>query len=355
MDLLSASVLYITVVAFVVYILLFGQSDFHRGGIVGRIHLFLTETMWEKMGRVAARVFGEECVAQCSKVWDYCANKPNPLTQIFYLSLVIPGYIIFNLYAVPYFPDGAEGETLVWRFRKFMVPAWTTVTLTAFLLASLSDPGVITAENVDEYNKVYPRDKVLYREVKTCRTCGFVRPPRSKHCSKCDVCVAALDHHCPWVNNCIGERNMRWFLLFLFCNAVYTGYGAFLGFVVSRNILAEDGLFSPDAHIKIRSGALIPVTWTIRVMYLVKVSMFLPALVAFGAIMSVFLFGFIFYQLWHIGKGMTTTETFKWDAVRKKNKDAKNIYDHGVFRNIMNMAFPPSVSNQKQSDKQKSS
>lgn len=37
----------------------------------------------------------------------------------------------------------------------------------------------------------------------------------SKHCKLCMKCVQGFDHHCRWLNMCIGERNYKVFFVFL--------------------------------------------------------------------------------------------------------------------------------------------
>ncbi|XP_022086544.1 probable palmitoyltransferase ZDHHC16 [Acanthaster planci] len=61
----------------------------------------------------------------------------------------------------------------------------------------------------------YPPQIVSDTGVATiCKKCIAPKPPRTHHCSICNKCILKMDHHCPWINNCVGHYNYRYFIMF---------------------------------------------------------------------------------------------------------------------------------------------
>nr|XP_051685946.1 palmitoyltransferase ZDHHC11 isoform X3 [Oryctolagus cuniculus] len=49
-----------------------------------------------------------------------------------------------------------------------------------------------------------------------CHLCQIKVNKHTKHCRTCNKCVAGFDHHCDWLNNCVGSRNYWYF----FCSVL---------------------------------------------------------------------------------------------------------------------------------------
>lgn len=67
--------------------------------------------------------------------------------------------------------------------------------------------------------------------VKYCEECDIYRPPRTIHCGLCGCCIERLDHHCPWIGTCVGKRNYKYFLFFLWSVFLSVCYGIIFGAV----------------------------------------------------------------------------------------------------------------------------
>jgi palmitoyltransferase len=45
-----------------------------------------------------------------------------------------------------------------------------------------------------------------------CQFCDAHVHERTKHCGLCNRCTFEFDHHCMWLNNCVGKNNYSYFL-----------------------------------------------------------------------------------------------------------------------------------------------
>ena len=74
-------------------------------------------------------------------------------------------------------------------------------------------------------------------DVYTCTTCLVRQPPRSKHWRTCNHCVPVFDHHCIWIDACVGEGNHTFFLFYIALVTVNTGL--FAGWLLYQLLFAR--------------------------------------------------------------------------------------------------------------------
>lgn len=73
----------------------------------------------------------------------------------------------------------------------------------------------------------------------TCRFCNSEKIDRVHHCKTCKTCILLMDHHCPFVNNCVGAANQKYFLLFCFYIAAACFYTVCLAAITAGETLAK--------------------------------------------------------------------------------------------------------------------
>ncbi|TXG65702.1 hypothetical protein EZV62_006977 [Acer yangbiense] len=219
-------------------------------------------------------------------------------------------------------PDhGAGGGLLPLRYLSLLGIA---IGVVLFLLTSYTDPGTVNAENVSQYIAAYPYDNMIYTE-RECSTCKILKPARSKHCSICDRCVARFDHHCGWMNNCIGEKNTRYFMAFLLWHFFLCLYGTVaLGLILAGRLKELKVVYILTVYYGIENSfrSLTPhaVQWLLGA-YNTQI-----LLMVFLSIVSLLVGGFFGYHANLCRTNTTTNETFKWQdyiSWQRKIKEAK--------------------------------
>ena len=128
-------------------------------------------------------------------------QRPFHPYQIFITTATALSVIFFSIFVLPLLPEPA----LATISSVYAIMFFVTVTVWAVLTGSNpSDP-------LEDPNK------------KHCSLCRLEVSERSRHCVRCGRCVVNLDHHCKWLNNCIGESNYRYFALLCVIFLLFSG------------------------------------------------------------------------------------------------------------------------------------
>ncbi|VDD88274.1 unnamed protein product [Enterobius vermicularis] len=184
-------------------------------------------------------------------------------TLMAYGCMIYADFVVINWIIIPTYSQSLWGVVHTVIFNTVLLFA-----LIAHVRAMCSDPGIVPInrtlkggwrrvngayddvmtdtdyeESGSERETMIGSDDYVGEDWSICIRCESYRPPRAHHCRICKCCVRKMDHHCPWVNNCVGEFNQKYFLLFL----LYVGLSATyaLGLVIAA-WLSHDK-FSPNS------------------------------------------------------------------------------------------------------------
>lgn len=177
---------------------------------------------------------------------DICLLAPGAHVNWFWIStIVIAVCVLFAIFV----PDSGE----VWS--TVLVCALGGTALVLMVLASTLDPGVIPPRREDEpvidqhqlialggaraqqHASSTAREQVVTM-LEPCSSCQTLRPPRSSHCRRADVCLLEFDHACGVVGSVVARRTFGLFVLQLLF------YVLFALAVCVRSVVAAVMLFS---------------------------------------------------------------------------------------------------------------
>ncbi|XP_045509392.1 palmitoyltransferase ZDHHC16B [Colias croceus] len=210
-----------------------------------------------------------------------------------------------------------------------------------------------------------PHGAMLVEAAGICKKCISPKPPRTHHCSVCDKCILAMDHHCPWLNNCVGYFNARYFYLYMaYMVAGVTFvivFGLDIGYVViwindpdAVTLKDEPELIGHPLRLN-QSGVLVPVkdileydsensprehilpTPLITEAQLISADPWKRKAVIFVAVACIAVFialgALVVMHTKNIGKGETSIEAHINAAMRKQNPNFRNPYNLGKKKN----------------------
>ena len=210
---------------------------------------------------------------------------------------------------------------------------WPLVCVAFLLVAAFMDPGIIPRSpepNEDWMAGRLPRTKEVDLNghkvlVRYNETCHFYQPPRAHHCSVMDECIEKFDHYCPWVGTTVGQRNYRFFLLFIFCTTALCIYVFGCSAYLVKLEFDELRVDNPDALIaealRNQPGAIVMMIYTFLLVFFV------------GGLSSLHIF--------LVSTNQTTYENFRYSY----DQDNRNPYNKGCLGNwyeVFCLPIPPS-------------
>ena len=104
-----------------------------------------------------------------------------------------------------------------------------------FFMLHFSDPGRVKTKRYMSFIDIINKEEDINNFCPQCKV--KITSIHTKHCIICDDCFEEFDHHCFWVDNCIGKNNFGLFFIFLCLVNLNTIFNILLAILSKINIL----------------------------------------------------------------------------------------------------------------------
>ncbi len=221
--------------------------------------------------------------------------------QLVYLIVVLGSWSIMFTYGY----DAIHKSAYINSHHRYAGVLVFIMCISSFHIASNTPPGNITASTISLYDH-YSYDNILYKN-KVCPTLQIRKLARSKYDRYTKRHIPRFDHYCGWINQSVGERNYRYFLLFLLVHVFMCIYGSWAvyqvlhGEIVSKDLLNAT-FFNAVTGVEVRADYWI-VFHYLYIRYMPMCSIFILM-----AVMALVLGIFLGFHLYISSKNMTTNE-----------------------------------------------
>ena len=309
------------IISFFVFIALFGRLPVFRKTPIGFLHRMLLQHLPRGLMRMDEIITGKRLTNTVMRCYRYLMHDRHPVVMIIFIALQLGSEMFFLPPAAQYLPRS---------HKLFIIPLLVSLPYLTLWLSYNTSAHHITETSYQAALTRYPYDYTLYHPHQNCRTCERPKPARSKHCPICKTCMERQDHHCIWINNCVGLHNYHYFVALLVTVAMLLGYGAWTGFKILETIL-QDMVIPPE----LTRGSLSSKRWSTSLGWGQWLNMYSIAIAQNARIGAVSLLasmtfplalGFLAYHCYLIWAGCTTNETAKWADLRE------DIWDRLVWR-----------------------
>jgi len=123
-----------------------------------------------------------------------------------------------------------------------------------------------------------------------CHICQVTVERKTRHCKPCNKCVAGFDHHCVYLNTCIGSKNYSEFILLIYLSAFLVLFFAACALYYFIQFFANKTQFKETVSYYFSTGKYAPI---ICVVILILYCLF--CLYAYFTILELIIFHF---KLW---------------------------------------------------------